>query len=64
MTARSPSQVKREEVRHEEHEGYVVRERLAGNFARSFALPSQARGDEITATMEDGVLKVTRFPAD
>lgn len=49
----------REEERNEQHEGYVVRERTAGSFARSFTLPPHAKADEITASMEGGVLKVT-----
>ena len=49
----------RAEEHTEEHEGYVVRERASGGFARSFALPQHAKVDEIDATMEDGVLKVT-----
>jgi HSP20 family protein len=49
----------REEEHTDEHEGYVVRERASGGFARSFTLPQHAKVDEITATMEDGVLKVT-----
>ena len=49
---------KREEQRDEKHEGYVVRERISGSFARSFALPAKAKTDDITATMEDGVLTV------
>ena len=49
----------REEERHEEHEGYVMRERVSGSFARSFTLPAKAQADKITAAMDDGVLKVT-----
>jgi HSP20 family protein len=49
----------REEERHDEHEGYVVHERISGSFARSFALPPRADVDNINAVMEDGVLKVT-----
>ena len=49
----------REEERNEQHEGYVMRERTAGSFARSFTLPSHAKADDITASMENGVLRVT-----
>ena len=43
----------------EKHEGYFVRERSHGTFARSFSLPQGVRTDDITAQFEDGVLKVT-----
>lgn len=49
----------REEERQEQHEGYVVRERTCGSFARSFTLPPHAKADEITADIQEGVLKVT-----
>lgn len=49
----------REEERNERHEGYVVRERSSGSFARSFTLPPRAKVDEITASIEGGVLEVT-----
>ncbi|XP_024536809.1 16.9 kDa class I heat shock protein 1 [Selaginella moellendorffii] len=34
-------------------------ERFGGEFSRSFRMPKDAKIDEITATMEDGVLTVT-----
>jgi HSP20 family protein len=49
----------RNEEHTEEHEGYVLRERASGGFARSFTLPPHAKVEEISATVEDGVLKVT-----
>ena len=48
----------RTDQREETHEGYVVRERMVGSFARSFTLPPRAKTDEITAEMKDGVLTV------
>jgi HSP20 family protein len=49
----------REEQRQDTHEGYVVHERISGSFARSFALPPHADPENVSATMKDGVLKVT-----
>ncbi|SJK99524.1 uncharacterized protein ARMOST_02829 [Armillaria ostoyae] len=47
----------------EEHgkDGYAVRERRYGNFARTLQLPRGVNDDEIKASMQDGVLTVT-FP--
>lgn len=47
----------------EEHEtdGYAVRERRYGKFARTLQLPRGVNDDEIKASMQDGVLTVT-FP--
>jgi HSP20 family protein len=49
----------REEQNEETHEGYVMRERITGSFARSFSLPPRAKFDDISATVTDGVLTVT-----
>ncbi|KAL4255094.1 small heat shock protein (HSP20) family protein [Pleurotus pulmonarius] len=42
-------------------EGYVVKERRFGKFARTLQLPQGIKDEEIKATMQDGVLTVT-FP--
>ncbi|KAH9855583.1 HSP20-like chaperone [Lenzites betulinus] len=41
--------------------GYVVRERRFGRFARSLAVPQGVKPEEISAAMDNGVLTVT-FP--
>ncbi|KAJ7660859.1 HSP20-like chaperone [Mycena polygramma] len=47
----------------EEHDrdGYVVRERRFGKYARTLQLPQGVKEEEIKANMENGVLTVT-FP--
>ncbi|HET7379553.1 MAG TPA: Hsp20/alpha crystallin family protein [Gaiellales bacterium] len=50
---------KRDEQKEETHEGYVMRERITGSFARSFSLPPHAKVDDIGAAVQDGVLTVT-----
>ncbi|KAG5635846.1 hypothetical protein H0H81_009875 [Sphagnurus paluster] len=47
----------------EEHEkdGYAVRERRFGKMSRTLQLPQGVKDEEIKASMENGVLKVT-FP--
>jgi len=47
----------------EEHEkdGYAIRERRYGKFARTLQLPQGVKDEEIKANMENGVLTVT-FP--
>lgn len=42
-----------------EEQGYVIRERRAGAFKRSFALPQDADADGISARYRDGLLTVT-----
>jgi HSP20 family protein len=44
-----------------EREGYAVRERRFGKFSRSLQLPRGVKEEEIKATMDNGILKVT-FP--
>lgn len=44
-----------------EKDGYAVRERRYGKFARTLQLPRGVNDDEIKASMQDGVLTVT-FP--
>ncbi|KAF8808639.1 small heat shock protein [Phlegmacium glaucopus] len=47
----------------EEHadDGYALRERLHGKFMRTLQLPQGVQGEQIKATMENGLLTVT-FP--
>ncbi|KAL0058994.1 hypothetical protein AAF712_014290 [Marasmius tenuissimus] len=45
---------------HEE-DGYAIRERRFGRFARTLQLPKGVKEEEIKASLEDGVLTVT-FP--
>jgi len=47
----------------DEREGYHRVERRYGSFARSFSLPKDVRGDDITADLKNGVLTV-RVPKD
>ncbi|MBL0714247.1 MAG: Hsp20/alpha crystallin family protein [Desulfosarcina sp.] len=47
----------KEEEEQDEHHHYV--ERYYGSFQRSFQLPSGVQGDNVEATFEKGVLKVT-----
>jgi len=42
----------------EEREGYHRVERRYGSFTRSFSLPKDVRGDEVTADLKDGILTV------
>jgi HSP20 family protein len=46
----------REEMRDEQHEGYHARERVFGQFGRSFTLPYPVQPDEIRAEFEKGEL--------
>ena len=48
----------REQKRDEKHEGYHARERVYGQFARSFTLPHAVKPGEIRAEFADGVLSV------
>ena len=43
----------------EEKEGYHYSERSYGSFRRSFCLPPETSEDEIQATLDKGVLKIT-----
>ena len=47
-----------QESEREEH-GYVIRERRNGAFKRSFALPQDVDGEQISARFRDGLLTVT-----
>jgi HSP20 family protein len=46
----------REEMRDQQHEGYHTRERVFGQFGRSFTLPYPVQPDEIRAEFEKGEL--------
>ena len=48
---------KKETEDKDEHHHYI--ERYAGSFQRVFQLPSGVKGDEIKATFEKGILKIT-----
>ena len=48
----------REQKRDEEHEGYHTRERVFGQFGRSFTLPYAVHPDEIRAEFAKGELHV------
>jgi len=51
---------KRKEEKKEEHEGKVVRrERTMSTFSRSFTLPDNAKHEGVSASLVNGVLKVT-----
>jgi HSP20 family protein len=45
--------------RKEEGEGYFFSEREYGRFQRTFRLPADARGDQVSADFSNGVLKIT-----
>lgn len=45
--------------RKEEGEGYFFSEREYGRFQRTFRLPADAVGDEVSADFTNGVLKIT-----
>jgi len=47
----------------DERDGYRRVERRYGSFTRSFSLPNEVRGEEITAELKDGVLTV-KVPKD
>jgi HSP20 family protein len=47
----------------DERDGYHRVERRYGAFTRSFSLPNEVRGEEITAELKDGVLTV-KVPKD
>jgi HSP20 family protein len=49
----------RREEKEDKHEGYLARERTYGAFSRSFLLPDNIDEDDITATFDDGQLKVS-----
>jgi len=44
-----------------EQDGYTLRERQFGKFVRTLHVPKDAKEENVTASMEDGVLTVT-FP--
>ena len=48
---------KKEEEEKDEHHHYV--ERYSGSFQRSFQLPTSVKGENVEATFDKGVLKVT-----
>jgi nucleotide-binding universal stress UspA family protein/HSP20 family molecular chaperone IbpA len=42
-----------------EHGGFIARERAFGSFTRAFALPADANAEAVTATLADGVLRIS-----
>lgn len=50
---------KREAEEKQEGENFYVYERSFGSFARSFALPSNADGEAVSANVKSGVLSVS-----
>ena len=48
---------KKEEEEKDEHHHYI--ERYSGSFQRSFQLPTAVKGDNVEATFDKGVLKIT-----
>lgn len=50
---------RQEQADEREEGGYVIRERRAGAFKRSFALPEDVDADRIGATFKDGLLTLT-----
>jgi len=40
-------------------DSYVRRERPTGAFTRTVSLPAEVNADKVTATLEDGILKIT-----
>ena len=57
--ARSRSTGERREEKEEKHEGYLARERSYGGFSRTFLMPEGTHEEDIEATFENGLLKVT-----
>ena len=51
-------QASRREERERKDGSYVRREVAMGNYRRQISLPGDVRGDDITATFENGVLKL------
>lgn len=52
---------KREATKHEQEAAYHRRERTVGEFVRSVTLPVEINADDVTATLDNGVLTV-RLP--
>ena len=50
---------KQTEERDEKSDGYLIRERRASSFSRSFTLPSDVDAETISAKSSEGVLTVT-----
>lgn len=48
----------REQRRDEAHEGYHARERVFGQFARSFTLPDAVKSEDVRAEFEKGELRI------
>lgn len=47
-----------EEAKEEKETKYLLRERVEGQYKRSFNLPKDADRDDITATLKDGILNL------
>lgn len=50
---------KKQEVKEENKNGYILKERKGYSFARSFVLPENIDRDSIEAVFKNGVLKLT-----
>ena len=48
-----------QDEKEDKQENYYIRERRRANWARSIQLPVSVQEDEVVATYQDGVLKVT-----
>jgi HSP20 family protein len=55
---------RKEEEEKKEGENFIMRERYAGRFMRSFRLPTPVKEDQINATFRDGVLRIELAKAD
>ena len=49
----------RKQETEEKHEGYFARERISGQFARTYSLPKDTGQEDIGAEFKDGVLIIT-----
>lgn len=51
--------VEQKEEEEEKEEGYLLRERSSYTCKRSIRIPTEVKGDDVSAEMKDGVLHVT-----
>jgi HSP20 family protein len=49
---------RREEAMEEEHAGFIVRERMTGDFTRTIGLPAEVSDEGAQATFKNGVLHI------
>ena len=49
----------RQQETEEKHEGYYARERINGQFARTYSLPKDTGQEDVSADFKDGVLTIT-----